>query len=189
MLPSFKKLHYEKNWFSALFHPMSREISDAESKQPRFFFKMDWSSNLYVYDAGRQTVLVESKWMRAAGWRTWEVFVGGKKQGAVREEFMQSLLSLGVEKWSVLDEAGKEFLKVSAPEGAALKHVLDEMTNLYNPTHVLTISTMKGEVLATISMKHGLFSSSYDLSLEKGTEQEKALVLSLFSAILLMLRK
>ncbi len=168
---------------------MSREISDAESKQPRFFFQMDWSSTLKVYDASRQNLLVESRWLKAGGWRTWEVFVDGKKQGAIRTEVLQSLLTLGTEQWSVLDEAGKEILKVSSPEGAALTHILDEMTNLYNPTHALTVRNLKGGEVAMIGMKHGFFSSFYDLSFEKGTEQERALVLALFSAILLMLRK
>lgn len=189
MIPSFKKLHYEKNWFAALFHPMSREVSNAESQQPLFFFSMDWSSTMKIYDASRQTLLMDLRWMRAAGWRTWEVYVGNKKQGSVRAEILQSFLALGTERWSVLDESGKEILKVSAPQGKAIEHVLDELTNLYNPTHVLVLENLKGEKLATISMKHGMFSSFYDLSLEKVTDQERMLILALFSAILLMLRK
>jgi hypothetical protein len=189
MIPSFKKLHYAKNWFAALFHPMSREVLNADSQQPQFFFSMDWSSTMKIYDASRQTLLMDLRWMRASGWRTWEVYVGNKKQGAIRAEILQSILALGTERWSVLNESGEEVLKVNAPQRKAIEHVLDELTNLYNPTHVLTIANLKGATVATISMKHGMFSSFYDLSLEKVTEEERVLILALFSAILLMLRK
>lgn len=195
MLPSFKKLHYSKNWFTALFHMMSRVVLEGETKQPLFFFKMTWGSALQIYkDQSQQVMLMECKWKGRSGGlmglQSWDVFEGTKQVGLMKMELMKSLLSMGTEQWSMFDASGKEMLKMKAASDAALKHVLDNVIGeYYNPTHVYTIEDMKGGVVATLSMKHGIFRSFYDLSFEKGSESERAMVLGLFAAILLMLKK
>lgn len=190
MLPSFKKLHYQKNWFTALFSVFGKATTDPDSGQPGFYFKMNWSNGYKVFrDANQQELLLDLRWNRTVGIWSWDVFVGEKKVGNIKSDILQTAFGLGTEHWILVDENGKELMTLESEQDAALKHVFDNMTQLYNPTHTYTLKSKKGDTVACLAMKHGFFSSFYDFSFVKGTEEERVLALALFAAILMQLKK
>lgn len=190
MLPSFKKLHFQKNWFTALFTIFNKTVVDPEGGQPVFYFKMNWNNGYQVYrDQSKQDLLLDLRWNRKVGIWAWDVFAGEKKVGTIKSDILQTTLSLGTEKWIIADEEGRPILTLGAESEAALKHVFDNMTQFYNPTHTYTLKNLKDDPVAYIAMKHGIFGSFYDFSFVKGTEQERQLALALFVAILMMMRK
>jgi len=190
MLPKIQKFNAGRSLFAALFHPMSRTLTDAGTGAPALFFTMTWGSALQVFKENAQgELLIESRFNRKLGLQAWEVFVGDKKVGTMKAELMRSALSLGTEHWTILDVNGKEALVLEAEERSTLSHVLDNVSALYNPTHGYTVRSASGKEVAKIAMKQGFWKDFYDLTFVAATEPERELTLALFSALLLMLKK
>jgi hypothetical protein len=98
-------------------------------------------------------------------------------------------MALGCEVLSITTPDGRDFLNLEREEHGVLKHVMDGMVDLYNPTHVYTLKNASGEKLGTISVKHGILKGTYDFVMEKGNEKEHAAGLAAFAYILLSMKK
>ncbi len=193
MIKDLKKLHFQRNWFKAIFAPMSREIIDPDSKQPVLFMKMTWGSKLQIFtDKTKAKELVECRRPSAMSGMKWDVFdleAQEKKLATITWNVLKSAMKFGAESWTVEGPDGGEFLKLETEGDSAGKRILDNMTALYNPTHKYVVKGVDGQVVATIAAKHGMWSGFYDFSFEGGSEEQKKVALALFAAMLLMLKK
>lgn len=189
----FTTLHYEKNWFTALFSVMKKVVTDAKSGQPLFSFKHTWGNKLQVFsDPNFGNLILEGSFVRGSvlTWR-WDICKAGEKEPFTRMEsnITQTALAFGVEVLTFKKPDGGTFLSLEREEGSVLKHVVDNMIDLYNPTHVYALKTPGGKLIGTIRAKHGILKSFYDFALEGGDEKEKEAALMAFAFILLMLKK
>ncbi len=190
MLPSFTKLHYDKNWFSALFSIFTSVVKNGDNGEPLFWFKMNWSNGYKVYpDASCQNPILELRWQRKVGIWSWDVFVGERQVGNIRADFLKSAMSLGVEQWSLVNASGNVLLTMEPEKNAMAKHVFDDMLKLYNPTHIYALKTPAGKDVAYLTMKHGIWGSTYDFVWVSGNEEQRSIALALFVAILMMMKK
>lgn len=201
--PATASLHYERNVFTSLFNMMSREVLDAQSKQPTFFFKMDFSNNLSIYaDKSKQRLLLRAArapltgggFAGLAALHTWDIFDSennDKPLGRVKANLMQSALSMGKEAWEITTSDGKPLLVFKADASETLgKRILDNLSDLYNPTHQYHLFTPDDKPAAHVFLKQGLFKFQYDLLFEpKVGDVERKMAVALFAGLTLMLKK
>lgn len=186
-------LHYEKNWFTAIFSVMKKVVTDSKSGQPLFSFKQTWGNKLQVFsDPNFGNLLLEGRFVRGSvlTW-SWDIYKADEKEPFTRMEsnIAQTAMAFGAEVLTFKKPDGGIFLNLEREDGAELKHVADNMTELYNPTHVYTLKTPSGKRIGTIRAKHGIWKSFYDFVPEGGDEKEKEAALMAFAFILLMLKK
>ena|SRR3989338_8677195 len=189
----FSALHYEKNWFTAFFSIMRKVVTDTKSGQPLFSFKHTWGNKLQVFsDPNFGNLILEGRFVRGSflTW-SWDVYKIGEKEPFTRMEskLAQTAIAFGVEVLTFKEPDGKPFLSLEREEGSVLKHVVDNMIDLYNPTHVYALKTPSGKLIGTIRAKHGILKGFYDFELGEGDEKEKEAALMAFAFILLMLKK
>lgn len=192
MIKDLKHLHYEVNWFTALFSVMSKEIVDGETKQPVLFFKMTWGSKFQIFtDKSKTQMLIECRKPTAISY-DWDVFdVQGqeKKIATITMNLVKSMIKFGAESWNIKGPDGGALLTLDTDGGSTAKRIFDNMSGLYNPTHKYVVKGADGADVATFSSKHGLFKGVYDFVFAGGTEDQKKVALALFAAILLMMKK
>lgn len=189
----FSALHYEKNWFTAIFSVMKKVVTDAKSGQPRFSFKQTWGNGFQIFsDPSFGNLILEGRFVRGSvlTWK-WDIYRTGEKEPFTRMEsnIAQTAMAFGVEVLTFKKPDGGMFLSLEREEGSVLKHVVDNVINLYNPTHVYTLKTPGGKLIGTIRAKHGIWKGFYDFVLEGGDEKEKEAALMAFAFILIMLKK
>ncbi len=188
----FTHLHYEQNWFTAFFSMMKKVVMDAKTKQPVMSFKQTWGNSFLVYgDAQFGNLIVEARFLLKRAAFEWDVYENGKPEpfAHMKSYVFRGIMALGCEVLSVTTPDGRAFLNLEREEKAILKHVVDSMVDLYNPTHVYTLKNAEGKSLGTISVKHGIFKGVYDFVMEDGTEKERAAGLAVFAYILLSMKK
>lgn len=186
----YKSLHTERNWFSMLFSIMSRTLCDKESGVPLLYLKQTFGFHIYVYaDKNRSNMLMEAKYKKATLYE-WEVSeVGGKFLANVKSDLWGTAKMWGAEVMKITDRAGKEIMFLEREKKTVAKHIIDNMSDLYNPVHNYQILNSKKELVADIKGKHGIFKSFYDFDCKGGTEDEKNLALAVFAIMTLMLKK
>jgi hypothetical protein len=187
----FSKLHYERNWFTAIFSVMKRVIQDVHSGQPVLSIKQTWKNGIQVFsDPQFGNLMLEGKFIMKAAFE-WDLYEVGKAEpfARMKSHVFRTILALGMECASVETLDGKPFITVDREAAGIAKHVLDNMTVLYNPTHVYTLKKASGGKLGELKIKHGIWKAYYDLELGEGTEKECAACLLLYGYFLLMPRK
>ncbi len=186
----YKSLHTERNWFSALFSIMSRTVSDKASGEPVLFFKQTFGFSIYVFaDKNRSNMILEAKYKKGTLY-AWDVHDAGKKLLAtVKSDLWGTAKMWGAEVMKITDASGKEIMFLEREKRTVVKHIIDNMSDIYNPVHNYQILNSKKEVIADIKSKHGIFKSFYDFECNGGTEDEKQLALSVFAIMTLMLKK
>lgn len=190
---TFTKLHYEKNWFASLFSVMKKVVLDGTSGQPLLSFRQTWKNDLLVFDDPLFSSLrMEARFLRGSvlTWK-WDVRKAGSEKplAQMQSSIAQTALAFGVEVLNFFDESGAPVMSLTREEGSVLKHVVDNMIDLYNPTHVYVLKTTAGKDVAQIAAKHGILKNIYDLEILGGTEKEKELALMAFAFLLIMLKK
>jgi hypothetical protein len=192
--PSTQSFHHERNIFANLFSPMSREINDAKTNAPVLYFKMKMMGDLQVYtDKTMQGMLLNCTKPQKIGF-TWNVFDaenGNTHLGAIKGDFMKSALRFGKEAWTVTDPNGTPLLLFNADvTDSTTKHMLDNLTGFYNPTHQYNIWNAQEKPVARIWSKQGLWRFKYDLVIEdRATETERKMATAVFAAMTLLLKK
>lgn len=121
----------------------------------------------------------------------WDLYEAGKAEpfAHMKSYVFRGVLAMGCEVLSVTTPDGRDFLTLERESKGVLKHVMDDMVDLYNPTHVYTLKDASGKPLGTISVKHGILVATYDFVMESGTEKERAAALVVFGYILLSMKK
>ena len=187
----FSTLHYEKSWFTAIFSIMKRVVMDAKSGQPVISFKQTWGNSIQVFgDPQFSSLMLEARFIMKAALE-WNLFEVGKAEpfGKMVSHIFLTALALGGEAISVTAPDGKPLIIVEREGNTMMKHLVDNMSNLYNPTHVYTFKKPGGGEIGKVAMKHGILKSVYDFELTGGTEKERAAALLVFGYLLLMLKK
>lgn len=170
---------------------MKKVVNDAKTGQPAMSFKQRWNNNFQVFaDPNFGQLILEARFVRKFG-LAWDIYETGQVQPLARMEshILKTALSMGGEVISVTKPEGGEFIKVERESSSALKHIMDNMVELYNPTHVYTVKAASGKVLGAITAKHGVWKSFYDFKMDDGTDKERAAALMVFAYILIMLKK
>lgn len=187
----FTHLHYEQNWFTAFFSMMKKVVKDPKSGQAVMSCKQTWGNSFLAYGDGQfGNLLVEARFLRKAAFE-WDVYEAGKPEpfAHMKSYVFRGIMAMGCEVLSVTTPDGRDFLKLEREEKGILKHVVDDMIDLYNPTHVYTLKDASGKKIGSISVKHGIFTGTYDFVMEAGTEKERAAALIAFAYILLSMKK
>lgn len=202
--PAPAALHHERNLFQTLFQLMSRQLMDPQTKSLAFFAKMNFKNEIFIYaDTTKQRLLlrgVHPVTKQRIGFEAmnnmyaWDIFDsenGDKPLGRFRANLMQSIATLGMESWAITDPEEKPFLTFKADASETLgKRILDNMSNLYNPTHQYHLVGANEKPVAHLMMKHGLFKFYYDLVFEpKVTDTERKMAVALFAVTTLLLKK
>jgi hypothetical protein len=181
-----------RNWFAALFSPLSWALTDASTGQESYFFKMKLNGLAQIWNSREMnTVLIEMK-RKPLTLSHWELFEEGRKVGDFKSNLAQNVVSFGMEHWTVFDESGKECFSLEPQEkglGAAAKQALDNVTILFNPTRSYVFLNKKGECLARLSAKHAAFSGTYQLDLLGKDKTAHRFALGLFAVMISSLRK
>ena len=188
---NFSHLHYEQNWFTAVFSMMKKVVKDTKSGQPVISFKQTWGNSFLVYgDAQFGNLILEGRFLLKTAFE-WDLYEGGKPVPFARMKsyVFRGILAVGCEVMSITTPDGKDFIKLESEGKAVLKHVMDSMSDWYNPTHVYALKDSSGKKLGAISVKHGIFKGTYDFVMEAGTEKERAAALVVFAYILLSMKK
>lgn len=182
--------------FKVFTSPLSCEGVNPETKAPVMFFKASFIGPLTVYtDKTKSAAIITCKSKRGKfGYATWEVFdseKGDKPLGTMRWAMLKTALSFGAEKWEVTAPDGSPFLTLEIMNSSIAKRMLDDMTNLYNPTHQYVVKSAKGKDIAKIMAKRGFFGGMFsDFVLEEGvSEEETKMALALFAGLVLLYKK
>ncbi len=183
-------LHYEKNWFSALFNMMKRVLVDNESGQPVMSMRQTWKNYYLIYsDPSFSNLILEARFLTKPAFE-WDLFEAGKNEpfGHLKAHMVRSIMMLGGEAMTIDKPDGKPLVRVEQ-SSSALKRFADIMSDvLYNPTHTYEIKDPSGKQIGAIAIRHSVWKSSYDFMMDGGTEKEKQGALIAFAHLLIALR-
>jgi len=161
-----------------------------DSDQVAVVFKMDMRSNLKIFtDKERQNLALHLKMedMIRTEWLLEDTESGGAPLARVKMNRFKSMAGFGKEDFTIKHPDGSEWMTLETDSSLG-KHILDNMTALYNPSHHYEVKS-SGVVVARILTKAGFFHQRYDFELVGGSEPEKKVALAVFAVIALMLRK
>jgi len=192
--PQSQALHYEASWFKNMFTPLSRVIIDTNTKQPVMFLKMALNGSLGGYTDSTKSVQLFDSPRTSHMTLEWDVFDTenqNKQLAHIKSNIMKTILKAGAETWEINDPSGQPFLVFNSDASDSVaKHVMDNFTNLYNPTHQYNLWNAGNKPVARIWTKHGMWKVSYDLVFEEDvSEDERKVVLALFANLVLSLKK
>jgi|GEM_PF-2398946 len=195
-MQKIKAIRCERGIFSLFTSPLSTTGFDPQTKNPTVFFKSKILGEMGVFtDKTKTTQLIKLKHKRGKfGYAMWEVFdseKGDKLLGTIAWAIFKTAMAFGAEKWEILKPDGGAFLTLEILNSSVAKRVLDEMTNLYNPTHEYVVKNAGGKVVANISSKRGFWNGVYsDLKVEESaSEEEMKMVLALFGGFVLLYKR
>ncbi len=184
------RLHYEKNWFSALFNMMKRVLVDKESGQPVMSMRQTWKNAYLIYsDPHFSNLILEARFLTKPAFE-WDFFEAGKEAafGHMKAHMMRSIIMFGGEVVTITKPDGSPLILVEQ-SSSALKRFADEMMDvLYNPTHTYAIKEPSGKQIGAIAIRHSIWKSTYDLMMDGGTEKEKQAALIAFAHLSISLK-
>jgi len=195
-MKKIKSIRCERGMFKVFTSPLSCDGVDPRTKAPVVFFKAGFFGPLTVYtDNTKSAAIITCKSKRGKfGYATWDVFdseKGDKLLGTMSWAIIKTALAFGAEKWSVVKPDGSSFLTLETMNSSIAKRILDDMTNLYNPTHQYVVNNAAGKSVASIMAKRGFWGGAYsDFILEDGaSEDETKMALALFAGLVLLYKK
>lgn len=192
--PSNGTLHYSRNVFSSLFNMMSREVLDGQGGNLVFFMAMNFKNTITIYaDKAKQQPLLECVKPTMLGFE-WDVLdkeAGGQPIGHMKMNVLTNIASFGRESWTITAPGGAPLLAFESDKADGIgKRILDNMSDLYNPTHQYNLYGASNNPVARIFAKHGIFRMTYDMVLEpKVTDTERKMAVAVFAALILLLKK
>ncbi|HAU39581.1 MAG: hypothetical protein UV80_C0007G0039 [Candidatus Peregrinibacteria bacterium GW2011_GWF2_43_17] len=195
-MQKIKNIRCERGVLSLFASPLSCVGTDPQTKNPMLFFKSKIFGEMNVFTDKTKTVkLLKLKHKRGRfGYATWEIFdaeKGDKLLGTMAWAIFKTVMAFGAEKWEILKPDGGVFLTLEIINSSVAKRVLDEMTNLYNPTHEYVIKNGVGKVVGYVFSKRGFWNGTYsDLKLEESvSEEEMKMAVALFAGLVLLYKK
>jgi len=184
-MQKIKNIRCERGVLSLFASPLSCVGTDPQTKNPMNVFT----------DKTKTVKLLKLKHKRGRfGYATWEIFdaeKGDKLLGTMAWAIFKTVMAFGAEKWEILKPDGGVFLTLEIINSSVAKRVLDEMTNLYNPTHEYVIKNGVGKVVGYVFSKRGFWNGTYsDLKLEESvSEEEMKMAVALFAGLVLLYKK
>jgi hypothetical protein len=191
IVKSASKLFFQQNLLALLFSPMKRVLSNPDTNKVAAVFKMNMQSTITIFsdEAMQQEALkCEMKDVRHMIWDVKDVEHSGLSIAKIKMNRFKAIARFGKEDFTIKKPDGSEWMTLDT-NSTVSKHIMDNLTVFYNPTHQYQIKNPTGEVVAVISAKAGFFHQRYDFEIIGGDEAEGKVALTVFAVITLMLQK